>query len=113
MIHKNSLAITILILIVLQSVCANLDGNPEGNDGSGIRTVDTQGGFNVTDSGGMVNLLGQMLAEPVCFCFHAAGRSKEAAIQETCKLHESTIVLLFTTNQVSLLDLCNADLMYR
>ena len=39
-------------MLLLGYVHADWDGNPEGNTGSGIQTVDTEEGFNVTDSGG-------------------------------------------------------------
>lgn len=51
MICRHFLSVAPLVL-VLGYVHAGWDGNPEGDTGSGIQTVDTDQGFNVTDSGG-------------------------------------------------------------
>lgn len=61
MIYRISFIIVALVL--LRYVYADWDGNPEGDTGSGIQTVDTDEGFNVTDSGGMLALAGKPLLD--------------------------------------------------
>lgn len=62
MIYRTSFVIVGLVLL-LRYVYADWDGNPEGDTGSGIQTVDTGEGFNVTDSGGMLALAGKPLLD--------------------------------------------------
>ena len=59
MVYRSSIVIGALVLL-LRYVHADWDGNPEGDTGSGIQTVDTDEGFNVTDSGGKWALIGEL-----------------------------------------------------
>ncbi len=69
MIYQSFLVITALLLLFSQLIHADWDGNPEGATDSGIRTVDIDGGFNVTDSGGRQTMTREPLVDPSHFHF--------------------------------------------
>ena len=51
MVHRTFFVVAALVL-PFGRVIADWDANPGGIIGSGIKTVDTDEGFNVTDGGG-------------------------------------------------------------
>ncbi|KAL2044016.1 hypothetical protein N7G274_003537 [Stereocaulon virgatum] len=62
MIYQPSVVFTALVLL-LRFVHSVWNGNSEGINGSGIRMVDTDKGFNVTDSGGNFTVLTSYLLD--------------------------------------------------
>ncbi len=63
MVYRTFFVVAALVL-PFGRVNANWDANPEGIIGSGIKTVDTDEGFNVTDGGGASSPVGNPPSAP-------------------------------------------------